>query len=753
MTATPPGYTALVALDGGATAEVFRAVFEGRPVALKCLRQSLEAAGPAGQRFLREAKLLGRLDHPHIAPVCDHGIFAGRPYLATRWVEGETLAARLGREPDAFRHGAWALLRPLAEALAHAHGVGVIHRDFKAENVILGADGRPTLIDFGHGFHPDEPRLTAVSEPVGSPATMAPEQWWNLTPTHATDQYALGLLVVRLVAGREAFAITSTDEALEAHLHRPPPRLEALGVAASEALEAFVARLLCKDPAGRYASLDEALEAGDLAFETRLKHRRRVPPRVVALGVAVGWALVGDGGLHSPAALATLAGFGAGLSALGYALGLALLGRPGWRDGLALTPWLAGTLGSATGLWVVSRHLARAAQATRFELSLVGAAEAHAGRFIGVSLTVSLLVALAAARLPRGGLSGGLSGGSPGLARRRTLAALGALALTAALAGAGAAEAAALVLATAVFALVFAPHPGPRPAAMLALGLTLEALSISHLTRVARVWSEAPTRALRVAELVRLDDAGARLMALAIVPAALMALAWRRGMPRGSRGVVALTALGFAADLGLSLSTYVSTEGRRAALTRRFTLSQALQLPLRPGGPPSPVAPTLQVLAEGLYLDGVPIGRRQLLDGPDGRAALLRDLAHAVAENDQRGGSEGTDLLLAVDARLPARTLWRVLGLCTEAGFRRVAWLATRERLAPVRRALPAHYAWPLPRDLIAHPVALGRCWPEPRGAEPLDPWLRAQRDLSGGADSADAQGCRDDTTPARREP
>src|SRR5688500_10198223 len=143
-----------------------------RDVALKVI-----APGHAdAARFATEMQALARVRHEHIVAVHAAALDGGRPYLVMDWVEGTTLRARLRQGPlgeDEARR----VVGAVASALAHAHAQGVVHRDVKPENVLLGADGRVLLADFGLArVLGRETRLTVTGELVGTPAYAAPEQ-------------------------------------------------------------------------------------------------------------------------------------------------------------------------------------------------------------------------------------------------------------------------------------------------------------------------------------------------------------------------------------------------------------------------------------------------------------------------------------------------------------------------------------------------------------------------------------------------
>lgn len=235
--------------------EVFRAsdLTDGRTVALKLLRANVPDGGP---RFAREVRALERMAHPGVVAHVAHGQ-AGLPYLAMEWLEGEDLRARLAREPltieETLRMGC-----ELADALAHVHEHGAVHRDVKPSNVFLeaGALARPKLVDFGlarllegPGSEPEE-FASASGVLVGTPGYMAPEQARG-DAGPAADVFGLGCLLYKCLTGQAPFQAPDMVGTLARVLFddATPPSERAPQTPA--ALDALVLRMLAKDPALR----------------------------------------------------------------------------------------------------------------------------------------------------------------------------------------------------------------------------------------------------------------------------------------------------------------------------------------------------------------------------------------------------------------------------------------------------------------------------------------------------------------------
>ncbi|WP_437707130.1 serine/threonine-protein kinase [Sorangium sp. So ce448] len=258
---------------GGGFGVVHRAVpvGGGAPVALKVLRRGLSLLPAILRRFQREAEVLARLEHPAIVEVRGVGALDdGRPYIAMEWVEGRSLAAELSARGAFSPPEAVALLEEVGGALAAAHAIGVVHRDVKAQNVMVcpgaGGLGAPgvKLVDFGIAklLRPPGAARGAKSSSLilGTPLTMAPEQILGGVVDARTDIYAVGLLAYQLVTGELPFQGADAVETEEMHLRAPPP-CPSDRAPVSAAFGAVVRRCLAKEPADRYAGVPELLAA------------------------------------------------------------------------------------------------------------------------------------------------------------------------------------------------------------------------------------------------------------------------------------------------------------------------------------------------------------------------------------------------------------------------------------------------------------------------------------------------------------
>jgi len=246
----------------GGTAEVWRADDEQlhRPVAVKRLHPHLLPDAPSRQRLVAEARAAAGLAHPAIVGIYDVDSTGESPAIVMELVDGESLAARIQREGPLPEADAARITADVAEALYHAHQQGVVHRDVKPGNVLLAADGRTRLVDFGiaHSLAASTERLTMAGTVIGTLSAMAPEQLAGGPITPRTDLYGLGVVLHEALLGQPPFPSASAVALADAQ-RAEPPAIEGV----DRALAAVVASCLAFDPA------DRPLHAGALASALR----------------------------------------------------------------------------------------------------------------------------------------------------------------------------------------------------------------------------------------------------------------------------------------------------------------------------------------------------------------------------------------------------------------------------------------------------------------------------------------------------
>ena len=250
-----------------------------RRVALKLLHPHMAARPEFSARFIEEARKVARLSHSAIIEIYDFGQVNNTYYLALKFVDGEPLDAVLARERLTTAQ-AVEVLRWLADALSHAHALGIVHRDVKPGNVFLDKNGRVVLGDFGiaKDLDPNVRPLTNPGEVIGTPAYMSPEQAQGREVTAATDVYSLGVLAYEMLGGRVPFTADTAVELLMKHIYEFPPPIRDIAPGIPSTLANLVDDMLGKNPAQRpqmnkdvqptLTAIQKRLEAAEQATAT-----------------------------------------------------------------------------------------------------------------------------------------------------------------------------------------------------------------------------------------------------------------------------------------------------------------------------------------------------------------------------------------------------------------------------------------------------------------------------------------------------
>lgn len=229
-----------------------------RVVALKTVLNPVQSDRENLQRFQKEAEALAQLNHPGIVPVYDIGEVEGLPYFTMAFIDGPSLAARLREGPLAPTDAAKMIAR-VATIVDSAHGKGVIHRDLKPGNVLLGQDDEPFVADFGIARRVDsDEQLTTTGQVLGTPSYMPPEQARGESPVEAaSDVYALGAVLYAALTGRAPFQAATPLETLLQVLEEEPPSLLVLNRQLPRDLATICHKCLEKRPQDRYRSAEE----------------------------------------------------------------------------------------------------------------------------------------------------------------------------------------------------------------------------------------------------------------------------------------------------------------------------------------------------------------------------------------------------------------------------------------------------------------------------------------------------------------
>lgn len=251
-------FTIIGQLGRGGMATVLRAYEPAldRYVALKVLHLSDDPAFLS--RFEREARVVARLEHPHIVPVFSYGVDDRRPWMAMRWIRGGSLAALI-RAQQPSRESLMRVLGDVASALDYAHAQGVIHRDVKPQNILI-EDEDVFLADFGISkLSEGAATVTSAGAILGTPEYMAPEQAQGNPVGPSSDIYSLGIVAYEALTGQVPFSADTPVAVLLKHVGGavPVPPAGSLPLEAT----AVLVRCLAKDPAARWDSATEFVDA------------------------------------------------------------------------------------------------------------------------------------------------------------------------------------------------------------------------------------------------------------------------------------------------------------------------------------------------------------------------------------------------------------------------------------------------------------------------------------------------------------
>ena len=303
-------YEIVAPIGAGGMGEVYKAPDSRleRTVAIKVLPEHLAESAERKQRFEPEAKAISQLNHPHICTLYDIGNQDGIDYLVMEYIEGETLADRLKREPLSPREALTFAIQ-IAEALDEAHRHGIVHRDLKPANIVLTESGvklldfglaklmPPTLGEDSSSLPTEQKPLTSEGAILGTFQYMAPEQLEGKEADARTDLFALGVVLYEMLTGNKAFEGKTQASLIAAILEREPEAVSTSQPLSPRSLDRVVSRCLAKDPAHRWEGARDVREVlswiaedGDshasAEAEARRAHRAWLPWAVAALAAA-----------------------------------------------------------------------------------------------------------------------------------------------------------------------------------------------------------------------------------------------------------------------------------------------------------------------------------------------------------------------------------------------------------------------------------------------------------------------------------
>lgn len=263
-------YRIIEQVGEGGMATVYKAYQASmdRHVAIKVLPLELAKNDEFVQRFQQEARIIAKLEHPHILPVFDYGEENGVVYFAMRYLDTGTLKDKLLSETLSLDEVNNIFIQ-LAGALGYAHAQGVVHRDLKPANVLVDANGNLFLTDFGIAkiLESASPSLTQTSAVMGTPTYISPEQASALPIDQRTDIYSLGVMLYEMVTGQVPFVADTPLGVIIKHLSEPLPLPSLVNPEISPAIEQVLLKALAKETQDRFSNVAEFVSAWKQALQ------------------------------------------------------------------------------------------------------------------------------------------------------------------------------------------------------------------------------------------------------------------------------------------------------------------------------------------------------------------------------------------------------------------------------------------------------------------------------------------------------
>lgn len=261
------------ALGSGGMGAVYQVTHRvtGKRFAMKWLLPQASAHGDAAQRFIREAQVAGRFEHPHVVEVYDVGSESDSFYMVMELLEGESLAERVDRTGPLSIPEACTLLIPCMRGVAEAHNAGIVHRDLKPANIFVcnaakHEPERAKVLDFGISKMSAGPgeindSMTKSGTLIGTPHYMPLEQIRGKSVDHRADVYAFGVVLYQVLSGKLPYPADSFSDLVLMVAHETPPPLDEVVARMPRGLSQVIAKAMARDAADRYQSMEELIDA------------------------------------------------------------------------------------------------------------------------------------------------------------------------------------------------------------------------------------------------------------------------------------------------------------------------------------------------------------------------------------------------------------------------------------------------------------------------------------------------------------
>lgn len=257
-------YQVIEQLGHGGMASVFKAYHAAldRYVALKVLHQAFNEDSTFINRFQREAKVVAKLEHPNIVPVYDFAEHEGRPYLVMKFIEGDTLKARMSAGPLTAKE-IEQVVETVGSAVGYAHRQGVLHRDIKPSNVLISNENVMYLADFGLARIAQAGESTLSADSImGTPQYISPEQAMGKKDLDGkTDVYSFGVMIYEMVVGQVPFNADTPFSIIHDHIYTPLPLPKIVNPNVPDSVQRVLLKSLAKNRDDRYATVEELIGA------------------------------------------------------------------------------------------------------------------------------------------------------------------------------------------------------------------------------------------------------------------------------------------------------------------------------------------------------------------------------------------------------------------------------------------------------------------------------------------------------------
>ena len=266
-------YRIIIQIGKGGMANVYKAYQPSvdRYVAIKVLPSQLAESKEFATRFQQEARIIAKLEHPHILPVFDYGESDGIAYFVMRYLEAGTLKEKMEAGRPLPLNEIDRIFNQLADALSYAHSHGIVHRDLKPANALIDSYGNIFLTDFGIAklLESASSRLTQTDAIMGTPAYISPEQAQAQPVDQRSDIYSLGIILYEMVTGRVPFVADTPLAIIFKHVSDPLPLPSSIKPDIPASIEQVILKALAKDPRDRFSTAAEFAAAWKRALEEK----------------------------------------------------------------------------------------------------------------------------------------------------------------------------------------------------------------------------------------------------------------------------------------------------------------------------------------------------------------------------------------------------------------------------------------------------------------------------------------------------